>query len=110
MKATKKAKLQAQADALLTQEDLIKLDRVERIKAELKKLSESLKPKIEATVRHFGAGTVLIADRRVKLSESIRNSVSWKSVAYAVAAEDAIDAVKDECTVDYQIFSAVVLR
>lgn len=113
MKATNQARkipvLMEAANNLLTPADLLRLERLAQLKAELKKLEEDLKPRIEATVKANGPGVVQIGSRQVKLAESVRQSYSWKSIAYAVAEEEAINAVKDDFAVEYTSYSARVV-
>ena len=54
-------------------------------------------------------GKYVIGSATVELKRSVRVSVCWKSVCYAVAGETAISAVVDAYTVNCNIDSAEVV-
>jgi hypothetical protein len=96
-------------ETLLTEDDVALLEQRETLKAELKRLDDQLKPKIAATIDQHGTGRLMVGSRQVELKESERQTVSWKSLAYAVAEEAAIDAVKEVYTESCKIQTARVI-
>lgn len=99
-----------QADQMLTEDDVKKLDRQARLKAELKKLTDHLKPRIAATIEVHGTGRLLVGNRQVELKETERATVSWKSISYAIAEEEAIEAVREVYTVTSTTRTAKVVN
>lgn len=81
-------------DSILTQDDVPLLVQRERLRLKLKKLDEVLKPRIKATVEALGTGVFLLGSSKVTLGKSARSTVSWKSLAYSLADELEVDAVK----------------
>lgn len=95
---------------LLTEADVDLLQKREGLKAELKRLDALLNPKVEATLDHIGGtGRYVVGNRQVELSESFRENCSWKELAYSVATEDAINAVKSNFTSTSSVRKAVVV-
>jgi len=93
---------------LLNEEDVKLLVHVEKLKAEIKELEGLLKPVVKETVEHFGEITIEIGNYKVQLKKTIRNSASWKAIAYAVAPEEDILKVQPDFTLESVSYSAKV--
>lgn len=93
---------------LLNRQGVDLLLTVEKLEAEIKEAKALLKPIVEATVKHFGETTIEIDGFKVQLKEVVRCTASWKAIAYAVASEEEILAVKPDFVVESTSYSAKV--
>ncbi len=107
-KNTKTIKQLVPVVEMLEEADLVLMKRRDKIKAELKQLDSQLKPRIENTVKRFGVCTVKIGDAQVRLSQSVRASVSWKACAYSLASVEEVEAVTGEFTVESTSYKAQI--
>jgi hypothetical protein len=94
---------------LLEPDDVRQITRREELKLELCKLNAYLKPRIEACVHKFGTGRIMVGSEMVDLSEAVRATTSWKAVAYAVASEAEVEAVKSNFTLESTSYSARIV-
>jgi len=108
MSAITKARPAKQAQ--LTEVDIKLLAEREGLRAELKRLDAYLKPRIEATIEAHGTGRVCIGEALVDLTAAVRLSTSWKAVAYAVADEAEVNAVKADFQLESTSYSAKVVE
>lgn len=90
----------------LTGDDIVMLAKVEKMKAQIRKMDAYLKGRIQATVETIGEGSHKIAGYSILLKKSVRSSPSWKSIAHALNTEEEILAVQPEYTVDSVNYSA----
>lgn len=84
----------------LTKRDVEKMLRIAELKAELDKLSTEIKAKCAEIREYHGNDLQLdVAGHTITITKVDQQSVSWKAIATALVAQDAIDAVKDEFTI-----------
>lgn len=108
-KITKKADVPVLQPDLLTPADVLKLERIAQLKAELEALENAVKPRIEATVRTIGACEIELGGRVIRLLSSTRESTSWKSIAESAMEPAQIAELKPLWTTLSTSYSAKVV-
>jgi len=102
--------------AVLTETDVKLLKEREGLRAELKRLDDYLKPRIEATIQVCGwadrphTGRVCIGESFMDLTTAVRLTTSWKACCYALANEAEVDAVRGDFTLESTSYSAKVVE
>jgi hypothetical protein len=93
---------------LLNADGVELLRRWEQIKADYKEIGDHVKLLTDNTIERYGCGVHSVNGVNITLTESERQSVSWKSLAYAVADEAVINDQLPSFTEAYKIRSAKV--
>jgi len=96
-------------DGLLTPRDVGNLQTLAVLKEQIADLESKLKPKIEATIKHYGVGNVTIGANVVKLSTVQRNNVSWKGLAETLIDAQVIENEKPNFTTPSISYNAKII-
>ena len=109
IKATIKKTKVSKTSLLLTVDDVRQIEKLAKLKLQVKAIKAELDPKIKHAVEKYGTGLLDIDDRQVQLKSQDRVTVSWASLATALLDEAIITQRKPDFSNTSTSYSAVVV-